>query len=78
MFQLMIKTKQNSRKRLSLVYVNTRKPDNCLEILLCEQLSQCPQAMSCLHLRDLFIEQPVVLHLPKFDFWLCELVISED
>lgn len=68
MFQLMTKTKQNFRKCLSLVYVNTHKPDNCLEILLCEQLSQCPQAMSCLRLTDLFIGQPVVLHLPKFDF----------
>lgn len=64
----MIKTKQNFRKRLSLVYVNTHEPDNRLEILLCEQLSQCPQAMSCLRLMDLFIEQPVVLHLPIFDF----------
>lgn len=78
MFHLMIKTKQNFRKHLSLVYVNTQEPDNCLEILLCEQLSQCPQAMSCLHLMDLFIERPVVLYLPKFDFGLCELVISED
>lgn len=64
----MIKTKQNFRKRLSLVYANTHEPDNRLEILLCEQLSQCPQAMSCLRLMDLFIEQPVVLHLPIFDF----------
>lgn len=78
MFQLMIKTKQNFRKHLSLVYVNTHEADNCLEILLCKQLSQCPQAMSYLYLTDLFIEQPVVLRLPKFDFWLCELVISED
>lgn len=78
MFQLMIKTKQNFRKHLSLVYVNTHKPDNCLEILLCKQLSQYPQAMSCLHFTDLFIEQPVVLHLPKFDFQLSELVISEE
>lgn len=38
MFQLVIKTKQNFRKPLSLEYVNTHKRDNGLEILMCEQL----------------------------------------
>lgn len=67
MFQLVVKTKQNFRKPLSLVYVNTYKPDNCLEILMCEQLPM-PTGNSCLHLTHLFIEQPVVLLLPKFEF----------